>query len=140
MTVHLEPGRFYAGVSLPFFITHSMVESQMTAYGLTNIHWFDRKDAASLAVNIAKYPGASDDWSEWVEADYAGPKKDLSIAKNWAWLLVVPAKASPSTLPPNGVTARGVSPEASQVTGETAGWGLVSLGVTLFGMLWSRSK
>lgn len=95
MTVHLEPGRFYAGVNLPFFISHGMVESQMKEYGLTNIEWFSRDDAAQkLAVDPAKqYPGASDDWNEWVQADYAGPKKDLDIAKHWAWLLVVPTAA-----------------------------------------------
>ncbi|SRR6266700_157807 len=103
MTVHLEPGTFYAGVNLPFFITESMVKGKIETEGLTNVI-FHKRSEAMPPVNVQKYPSYSDDWDTWISADYAGPKKDLDIAKHWAWLLVVPAHAStgpaPTTAPP----------------------------------------
>ena len=88
--VHLEPGRFYAGISLPFFVPHSMVTHKLESLGFTNVSFHDRATQASLAVDPKKYPGYDDGWTEWIEADYSGPKKDLEFEKHWSWLLVVP--------------------------------------------------
>ncbi len=109
MTVHLEPGRFYAGVSLPFFITHAMVAHKLESMGFSNVSFHDReKEIASLKVDPKKYPAYDDSWSEWIEADWTGPKKDLEFEKHWSWLLVVPNVSSPpdagGTPPPSSPT------------------------------------
>ncbi len=89
MTVHLEPGRFYAGVSLPFFVTHAMVQHKLESMCFTNVSFHDRKESASLRVDPTKYPGYDDSWSEWIEADWTLPKKDLDFDKHWSWLLLL---------------------------------------------------
>lgn len=125
MSVHLEPGRFYAGVNLPFFITRAMVQHKLEGLGFTNIVFQDREGSeALLAAAVdprAKYPAYSDDWSEWISADYAGPKKDLDIDKHWAWLLVVPHKDGAPPAPSSG------KPDVPDLTSGrmTSGVGLV---------------
>lgn len=94
MAVHLEPGRFYAGISLPFFVPRSMVTAKLESLGFTNVSYHPREKIAALAVDPKKYPAYDDGWTEWIEADYAGPKKDLDFEKHWSWLLVVPRAAS----------------------------------------------
>lgn len=136
MSVHLEPGRFYAGVSLPFFITRAMVTHKLESLGFTNVSFHDRDQSASLAVDPQKsYPGYSDDWSEWIEADYSGPKKDLAFEKHWAWLLVVPTKtggvpsAPPSKSGPNDV------PDLTSKASSAAGLAVVGVLVVVLGLL-----
>ncbi len=102
MTVHLEPGRFYAGISLPFFVSHSMVTHRLESLGFTNVSFHDRANSATLAVDPKKYPGYDDNWTEWLEADYTGPKKDLEFEKHWSWLLVVPKPVAGGSAPPQG--------------------------------------
>lgn len=125
MTVHLEPGRFYAGVSLPFFITHAMVQHRLESLGFTNVSFHDRKESASLAVDPKKYPNYDDSWSEWIEADWTGPKKDLDFEKHWSWLLVVPKKES---VPPSAAPATPATP-APSVSGAMVGLLIVGIGI-----------
>lgn len=130
MTVHLEPGTFYAGVSLPFFITESLVKSKVEAAGLTNVV-FHKRSESSPPVNVMKYPGYSDDWDTWISADYDGPKKDLDIAKHWAWLLVVPKGAekpkSPPPPPPAPTSAQPSQKQALIALGVLSGFALLML-------------
>ncbi len=100
MTVHLEPGRFYAGISLPFFVTRAMVQHKLEGLGFSNVTFHERSESAALAVDPKKYPTYDDGWDQWVQADYAGPKKDLDFDRHWSWLLVVPTRAAGSGGPP----------------------------------------
>lgn len=139
MTVHLEPGRFYAGISLPFFVPHSMVTHKLESLGFTNVSFHTRAEQAKLAVDPKKYPGYDDGWSEWIEADYAGPKKDLEFEKHWSWLLVVPHPAPGSKEPPQEPTdpAPTLDLQKPRMIGESAL--VVGLLVVGFGLLLRRS-
>lgn len=138
MTVHLEPGRFYAGVSLPFFVTHAMVQHKLEGLGFTNVSFHPRDQSAQLAVNPRKYPAYDDSWDEWIEADYAGPKKDLPVDKHWSWLLVVPKSSAP-TPPSSGAPPQGpVDPAPGIKAGlssSTIAVGVFALGL---GFLWLK--
>lgn len=137
MTVHLEPGRFYAGVSLPFFVTHAMVQHKLEGLGFSNVTFHDRDQSATLAVNPRKYPAYDDSWSEWIEADYAGPKKDLPFDRHWSWLLVVPTPA-PGSAPPQwpGGAPELISDTLGPVARSSA---LVLLGLAMVGFGLLRS-
>lgn len=100
MTVHLEPGTFYAGINRPFFISQSLVRSKIEDLGGKNIVFHPRTDPTPSNVKPLSYPGYDDSWDEWISADYDGPKKDLDVAKHWSWLLVVPKPASAPSGPP----------------------------------------
>ncbi len=137
MTVHLEPGRFYAGISLPFFVTHAMVQHKLEGMGFSNISFHDRAQEAELAVDPKKYPGYDDSWSEWVQADWTGPKKDLDFDKHWSWLLVVPTanKPDPSGAGPSTPTPSASNPEAGFLeTKPFISPGMVVLGLFVVGL------
>lgn len=127
MTVHLEPGRFYAGVSLPFFVTEGMVAHKLEGLGFTNVTFHARDLIASLKVDPKKYPGYDDGWNQWIEADYTGPKKDLEFEKHWSWLLVVPTPM-PQAVSATPIDPGLIGPLSSPKAGSPA---LAALGVVL---------
>ncbi len=141
MTVHLEPGRFYAGISLPFFVTHAMVQHKLEGLGFTNISFHQRAESNALKVDPKKYPTYSDDWNEWIEADWAGPKKDLEFEKHWAWLLVVPTATSTGPSDPKASLPGAENPESGFTKPDhTTGLILLGLLVVGFGLLLRRTS
>jgi hypothetical protein len=137
MTVHLEPGRFYAGIDLPFFITRAMVQHKLEGLGFTDISFHDRSEAATaLRVDPKKYPAYDDGWTEWLEATYSGPKKDLPADKHWSWLLVVPAGSAPIAPPSSGSapTAPASKP------GLSASAVVVTSLVFIVGLVWLKGR
>lgn len=134
--INLEPGRFYAGVTIPFFIPNSMVVAKLESLGFTNITIHDRADSATLAINPRKDPKYSDSWEQWVEADYNGEAKPLEFERHWQWLMVAPWKKGEPIPAPNQAPVPVKDLQAPKDA--SPGLILLGLGVTLFGMLWRK--
>lgn len=98
MIFDLQPGRYYAGINRPFFVTEGMVRSALSDYGIGVVRFMPRTSAPP--VDPRRDPGYNDAWDEWVEVDYRGMRAAVQVAKQWAWLVFVPnAPALPAPSP-----------------------------------------
>jgi hypothetical protein len=82
--VRLFPGvRYYAGVSLPWYVPRSIVTSAANEIGFNNVAWHPRTER--LSVNPRDDPLYSDDWENWATGVYQGPTQlhRLSHAPSW---------------------------------------------------------
>ena len=96
-TINLEPGRYYAGASIPFFVPNSMIVSAVEELGAKNVQIISRDDI-KLPFDPRIDPKYDDDWSEVIIADYSGPERRFEHERVWKWLIVQPQKKN-STLP-----------------------------------------
>jgi hypothetical protein len=97
----LQTGTWFAGVSLPFFVSQGAVESAGEKIGFEGFSWHDRTDALPPIVLPNSDPSYSDDWDEWLSARYEGPSKTATVPQRPAWLFFLPdqpaAVAAPSS-------------------------------------------
>lgn len=100
LNVTLEPGVYAVGINRPWYATQGMVRSEVEKLtGLRNIVFHDRNDKVLLPVNPRLDPYYSNDWDEWLEGTYDGPKRVLpNTEKIWAWMIVRP-KFTPQGVP-----------------------------------------
>ena len=99
--IPLIPGsRLYAGASLPFIVSKSMVTNWLTARGFRNVVWHERDEALPTGIVPRLDPGYDDDWDLWATADYSGPTGSLEPPADPSWMRVVlPVAASTPQLP-----------------------------------------
>lgn len=85
MIRNVAPGRWYAGLDLPFFATARMVSDKLAGLGLTDIKVHSRKER--LPVNPKADPNYMDKWDTWVEATYPGPARAVDLGGYARWLV-----------------------------------------------------
>lgn len=88
-TIQLRKGQYFAGFSRPFFITDGMIEQNLQGLGATNVV-FHRRDNETPPVDPKTDPEHTDDWEEWISADYHGEPKSVQQPKLWAWAVSRP--------------------------------------------------
>lgn len=113
MIRNVTPGRWYAGLDLPFLATHGMVANKLGSLGLTDIVVHDRKER--LPVNPRADAGYSDKWDTWVEATYTGPARSVDLGTYARWLVsdsVGPPIPAPSRVPPAVQVKETTAPKA----------------------------
>lgn len=109
-TIRLSPGSvYYAGFSRPFFITDEMVRGHLEQLGASNVQ-FHKRDEETPPVDPTTDPEGSDEWDEWISADYLGEAKTVEEPKRWAWA-VVHSPVGPDTPAPDA--SRSPSPSQS---------------------------
>lgn len=110
MRIVLNPGRYYAGIDRPFFVTEGMIRSVLDKYGVKRV-LFHERDEEAPPVNPALDPHYGDEWDEWVEAIYTGRRKPIDVPRHWEWLVFVPAQTAvrpaPSSPSPRMIPAPG---------------------------------
>lgn len=99
LAVSLSPGRYAVGVNIPWFLPNGMVVSEIEKRGFKNIVFHDRDSSAQLPVNPRLDPTYSDDWDQWITADYVGAPNTLNEKKLWAWAVKLPDNAPPPGTP-----------------------------------------
>lgn len=119
--------QWYAGINRPFFVTDAMVRSALEAEGLENVRFFKRGQTV-LPVNPHLYSVYSDDWDEWMVADYRGPSKSVEVNPRWKWLIFTPLTSTAivpaSEAPQNAFT--------SAVSRVHPAWILTATGLELY--------
>lgn len=97
-------GKYYVGVSLPWYVSHGMVESRLEDQGFASFVWHDRKEP--VPVNVRVDPHYSDDWDEWLSLEYVGAEKNITLPGRPAFLVrVVPVPPSVVVKPPPDTSA-----------------------------------
>lgn len=93
--------KLYAGASLPFYVSRSMVTSWLAARGFTAIKWHTRSEALPLGLDPKKDPQYDDDWDVWAEAQYSGVQSgQLLPPADPSWMRVeLPAIGTSATTP-----------------------------------------
>jgi hypothetical protein len=90
--------KYWAGASRPFFISQGTVSSYLRGKGFSDIVWHERSEALPASVTPRSDPEYSDDWDEWVSADYNGPAGSISPPVAIPWLIVhLPSVAQQTT-------------------------------------------
>jgi hypothetical protein len=86
----LESGyRYYAGMSLPWYVSRGMVTTKLKEQGFVEITWHER-GATPLPTNVkprAICKGYDDDWDLWCMATYVGPSGDGELPAKPAWIM-----------------------------------------------------
>lgn len=104
----LVPGTYYAGMTLPWYASHGLVEDALKKAGFTAIVW--HKKAEAPPIDPTRDPAYSKDWEEWLSASVA-TGKDVSLPARPAWIVGVPA---PGAVAPAPIPApAGTVPSAS---------------------------
>ncbi len=134
-TIHLEPGRYYAGASIPFFVPNSMIASAVEGLGGKNVKIVSRDDI-KLPFDPRIDPKYDDDWSEVIIADYSGPVRQFEHERVWQWLIVQPQKKN-STLPAAPIDQSTPSTKPTASTGAMVG---IGLGVVLLALGLRKKK
>lgn len=109
-TIHLVPGaKYFAGFSKPWFVPESAIRSHLEGLGATNIVFHSRDEVPPVSPSTD--PTATDQWDQWVSADYPGPAKTITEKRRWAWAVrrVVGLTPTPETPNPQLFT-RAVEP------------------------------
>lgn len=91
----LRPGRYFAGVDIPFFVPNSAIRNGVEELGGRNVTITEREDV-QLPFDPREDPKYSDSWEEVVTADYPGPTKTIDTPRRWKWLMVIAKPASSS--------------------------------------------
>jgi hypothetical protein len=134
-SVRVEPGRYFAGLSRPFFVTRGAVEERAHEEGFRSLIWHER-GRERPPVDPALDPKLDDDWEEWVQAEYAGPPRVMTIPARPAWIVrgttssqakPSPVHVAPAPEPPKTTTP--TRPHSSAAWAVVAGIGLVLLAV-----------
>lgn len=127
----LEPGTWFAGFSVPFFVSNSMISTKLETMGFREIKIFDRTDKAP-PVNARLDPRYADDWDQWLTAEYVGKPQALDMPSQIKWLLHAtrPAQGAPPASPPPGLPPAG-KPPGGAVAGKLIGGALLLGGLYL---------
>lgn len=78
--------QYFAGIKRPFFVPQSMLVSAAESLGFSNVQFYSREEKVP-PVNPKLDPTYSDEWDEWISADYVGTTKEHDITKRWAWAI-----------------------------------------------------
>lgn len=102
----LVPGTWYAGFHSPFFITNAMVASAIEKFGFTNVKFFPRSTTPPVDPKLD--PKYDDAWETWLQAEYSGEAKDVSVPHfdHVDWLLHVDPPKGPKLPPPLQVVVK----------------------------------
>lgn len=103
ISITLVPGRYYAGINRPFYVSQGMVSSAMKDAGFTNLAWHDR-DKGPPPVNPKLDPGYKDNWDEWISVDMP-TNKVVELPGRPSWIVAAP---SAPPVPKNPLTGRPV--------------------------------
>jgi hypothetical protein len=86
----LEKGfRYYAGMSLPWYVSKGMVTTKLNEQGFVEVEWHERA-LTPLPVNVkpqAICEGYDDDWDLWCMATYTGESGDGELPAKPAWIM-----------------------------------------------------
>lgn len=143
----LRPGRYFAGVDIPFFIPNAAIVDGVQELGGENVIITDRADA-ELSFDPRTDPKYSDAWEEVVTADYRGPTKTIETPRRWKWLMVIaaPSSSAPGTTSntPGVLDIVTSSSAPKPVEGSSSSALLVALGVAAAAgvglVLWRRRR
>lgn len=84
--IRLFPGvRYYAGVSLPWYVPRGIVTSAVKEIGFKDVEWHPR--AERPPVDPHDDPSYSDDWENWATAVYQGPTQLHHLSHAPAWIV-----------------------------------------------------
>lgn len=80
--------KYWAGASRPFYVGQGMVTTYLQNRGFANVRWHKRTEPLPAGIDPRSDTAYSDDWDEWVSADYVGKAGSLSPPTNIPWLIV----------------------------------------------------
>lgn len=113
--------RYYCGLSLPWYVSKSMVNASLRDQGFVEIEWHER-GATPLPVNVKPKEickAYDDDWDLWVMATYTGKSGDGELPAKPAWIMYakrgVPFTPKPTPDKPTAPSGDGKSGTASNV-------------------------
>ncbi len=148
--LNLKPGRYFAGVDIPFIVPDSSIVDGVEELGGRGVT-ITKRAKAQLTFDPRKDPKYSDDWEEVVIADYPGPAKSIETPRRWKWLMVIKDPAPSSSTPGTTSNTPGVvdivtsasTPEPVERK-SGAGGAMVVLGVAAAAgvgvLLWKRRR
>lgn len=70
--------KYWAGANRPWYVGQGMVTDYLQGKGFANVQWHKRAESLPADINPRASTTYSDDWDEWVSADYQGPLGSLS--------------------------------------------------------------
>jgi hypothetical protein len=89
MNIALVPSaKYWAGANRPWYVGQGMVTDYLRGKGFANVQWHKRADALPTDIDPRASTTYSDDWDEWVSADYQGAIGSLSPPVDLPWYIV----------------------------------------------------
>jgi hypothetical protein len=89
MSIALVPGStYYAGANRPWFATQGLISDYLRGKEFENVQWHKRANPLPSTVDPRASEDYSDDWDEWVSADYVGAVGTISPPIKLPWFIV----------------------------------------------------
>lgn len=80
--------KYWAGANRPWYVGQGMVTDYLKGKGFANVQWHKRAESLPADIDPRASTTYSDDWDEWVSADYQGPLGSLSPPVDLPWYIV----------------------------------------------------
>jgi hypothetical protein len=118
--------KYWAGANRPWYVGQGMVTDYLRGKGFANVQWHKRADALPADIDPRASTTYSDDWDEWVSADYDGPLGSLSPPVELPWYIV--HLPSHQTAKPATQTASTATVPSWVTSSQNAGAGAMAAG------------